>query len=133
VPQQRNPHEVYIEANYGDVVSNQRALAWANGRMIQLRADGAPDNYDTLARAMNETRKQFRIAGHDKRSAPTDAERRRYTGIASGPRAGSSDGGSPKQGLTEAQMKIARAFYPKMPEKLAYATWYKKVGRRLEG
>jgi hypothetical protein len=118
-------------AEHTDVQSHSQAYAFADGAYRQLLAEGHQPGQDTLRIAMNKSRERF---GLHKRpgSAPTAADRSRFSGTRSSSVAG-DDGGAPA--MTPELKKLAHARYstrrdltPQQKEKL----WMREHGSEFK-
>lgn len=116
---------------YADVRGNPAANRWARGHYDQLVAQGAPEGDQTVARAMNAARIQFRLGTAP---APSDHERQQYTGFGGNMRRGTE----PKSNVVKmgkAEKGMAMAMYGDRhngDEKKAYAQWAKGPGIRAQ-
>lgn len=122
----------HYRQKYGDVHADQNANRWARGYYDQLVASGAPESPDTVDRAMNAARAQFRLPGHS--SAPTERERQQFTGFSGNNRRNME----PKNNVVKMgkpEKVMAMAMYGDRfngDEKKAYAQWAKGPGIRAQ-
>ncbi len=110
-----------IMAKFPEMIADENAGSWMRLRYGQLMAEGKPAGMETLDKAAEDTRAQFRMKGQP---PPTDGQRARY---ASG---GGGGGGADKARvrLTKAQEGLADGLYSHIPDlKKRYATYYKVV------
>lgn len=123
----------HYRQQYGDVHANPNANRWARGYYDQLVASGAPDSAETVDRAMNAARDQFRIGGGS-RSAPTERDRQQFTGFSGNNRRNME----PKNNVVKMgkpEKIMAMAMYGDRfngDEKKAYAQWAKGPGIRAQ-
>lgn len=124
----RAQEERHYQTLYADVHSNPNALRYAKARFEMLAARGEPQSPQLVERAMNDARVTFGLGGQ--RSAPTDAERSKYTGASA---SASTRGTSPRVKLGKAEQSMAMAMYGDKvggDEKKAYAMWAKGPGAK---
>lgn len=115
-----------ITAEYGDVVQNQRAMAYADGLWLQMRASGREDSLELKREALQTAREKF--ATSSKRGErPGATDRERHSGVSG--RAGAAAG--PRPGtvrLTKEDMRNANALYNHIPdEKARYKLYAKEI------
>lgn len=124
-----------VHQRFQDVSSNPQAIAWANGRYTQLRAEGAPDSEATLEKALTAARERFGTGGGRRGDVP-DGDRRRSMGVRGGGGGsfGTPDGERPRQSakLDRPTQRIAEAMYPNMKPEQAHRTWWKNIGSKNE-
>lgn len=120
------------QAEYGDVQSNPQANRWARGHYDMLVAQGAPESPETVRRAMNAARVQFRIGNFHLQ--PTEQDRQQHTGFsASGRKTMQPKDNVVKMGKPEKIM--AMAMYGDRfngDEKKAYSQWARGPGIRAQ-
>lgn len=137
--QQQNPEHVKREVirqqmmqMHGDVLGNQATQMYCDGVYKQLRAMGRPDDWSTLEEAAEATRRNFGMPSRTRRPAPSEASKRKLTGMARG-------GGAPQNGdsprvvtLSSQDKKMANALFKHIPsETERYKRWASGPGRRL--
>jgi hypothetical protein len=119
-------------AEYGDVQSNPAANRWARGHFDMLVAQGAPESPETVRRAMNAARVQFRIGNYHLQ--PTEQDRQQLTGFAaSGRKNMEPKNNVVKMGKSEKIM--AMAMYGDRfngDEKKAYSQWARGPGIKAQ-
>lgn len=121
-----------FQQEYADVRNNAAASRWARGHYDQLVATGAPDHPDTVRRAMNAARAQFRLGGY--RMDPTDHDRAQHSGFSGNGRTSSN----PKSNVVKmgkAEKGMAMSMYGdrfKGDEQKAYAQWARGPGVRAQ-
>lgn len=117
---------------YGDVQSNPAANRYARGQYDMLVAQGAPESPETVARAMNAARMQFRMP--TARYTPTEQDRQQLTGFGGqGRRVSDPKSNVVKMGKSEKIM--AMAMYGQHfngDEKKVYSQWAKGPGIRAQ-
>lgn len=124
-PQIENDAQVRaIRERNRDVFGDHRASAWAKGRYEQMVADGEPASEATIEKAIDESRRRFRLGGYKE---PTQRDRSRYTGSSPGP-AGSS---GRSFALTPQLKEWADETYPHIPESKRYQHWFNEVGKKM--
>lgn len=132
-----------LQAEFPDVTAENRYLAYADGVMKQRLAKENRSNI-TMADykyAMEETRKAFRLAGHQS-PAPTEELRRKFSGQPIG--GGGSNGNRGERTITmnKAQMKMAEAQFRverdaktgktrRLSAPESHAKWAKTVGKKV--
>lgn len=121
-----------VRAQFGDVEAHPKALDYAQGEFMRLRAIGRPDTWETLESSMLAAREQFGLA--PPRGAPPSPQRKQaLSGPAfrrSAPQQDSDDGGSTIR-MTKELRTMARSLYPGLPEKEAYQKWAQGAGRKF--
>lgn len=117
---------------YGDVQSNPAANRFARGEYDRLVARGAPETPETVARAMNAARVEFRMP--TARYQPTEQDRQQLTGFGGqGRRVADPKSNVVKMGKSEKIM--AMAMYGERfngDEKKVYSQWAKGPGIRAQ-
>lgn len=117
---------------YGDVQSNPQANRFARGEYDRLVARGAPETPETVARAMNAARVEFRLP--TARYTPTEQDRQQLTGFGGqGRRVADPKTNVVKMGKSEKIM--AMAMYGERfngDEKKVYSQWAKGPGIRAQ-
>lgn len=115
---------------YPDVYNNAQAYQYAEATFRRKQALLRPGEQPTakmVDEAMEETRAALRLGG---RSAPSRAERDRFSGI---PSSGSGGGDGLPSGIvmTPDLRKMATALHPNLPEKEAVEKWVNSAGKEL--
>lgn len=121
-----------FQTEYSDVRNNPNANRWARGHYDMLVAQGAPDSPDTVRKAMNAARVQFRIGNY--RMDPTDQDRQQLTGV-SGTNRRTSDPKSTVVKMGKAEKGMAMEMYGDRfngDERKAYAQWARGPGARAQ-
>ncbi len=124
--QHQNNMQVMLMARYPDVMSKGEHFQYADASYKRLIATGAPDNWDTIDKAMEETRRQFRLG---KAPPPSQATKARYSGVGSGANGTASGGGSRKIELTKEDRVMARHAFPKLKQEDAYKAFAKMLAK----
>lgn len=117
---------------YGDVQSNPAANRYARGEYDRLVARGAPESPETVARAMNAARVEFKLP--TARYQPTDHERQQLTGFG-GSRGRMSDPKSNVVKMGKSEKIMAMAMYGDRfngDEKKVYSQWARGPGIRAQ-
>lgn len=117
---------------FSDVHNNPNANRWARGHYDILVAQGAPDSPETVRKAMNAARVQFRIGNF--RMDPTDHDRNQLTGV-SGTNRRTPDSKSTVVKMGKAEKGMAMEMYGDRfngDEKKAYAQWARGIGVRAQ-
>jgi len=127
--QQEQAITAVIKSQNPDIASNPRAWDYARAEWERLRILGKKEGWELIGEVMRNTRQALRMADPNGRPAPTEAVRRKFSGVGGG-------GGGVPEGprtvvMTKAQQNMAKAMYPKLEPKDAYKQWAKKVGRKL--
>lgn len=120
----------YYRTTYADVHANQRALQYAKGRYEIMLAEGAPDSPQTVEKAFNDARIQFRLSGAVNMK-PTDQDKQQLAGVGGG--GGRNSSGKQTVTMNKAQKAMAMSLYGEVvngDEKKAYAMWAKGPGLR---
>ena len=124
--------EQHYRTQYGDVRSNPAANRWARGHYDMLVAQGAPESPETVDRAMNAARAQFRMA--TARSQPTDQDRQQLIGYSGNSRKNME----PKNNVVKmgkSEKIMAMSMYGERfngDEKKAYAQWARGPGIKAQ-
>lgn len=124
--------EQRYRTQYSDVRNNPHANRFARGHYDMLVAQGAPESPETVERAMNAARIQFRLPSA--RFQPTEQDRQQLTGYAGNSRRNMERKDNVvKMGKSEKIM--AMAMYGQHfngDEKKVYAQWAKGPGIRAQ-
>lgn len=126
-PQQQDPTEAILRAEFDDVMNNPTAIQYAQGQYYVLRAEGKPQNLATAREAFRRAQEKF-IAGR-KLPPPSPAQQQRYGAVPAQAGARTASG---EVKLNEAEKRMAKAMYPRMTEDQAYITWAQRVGSKLD-
>jgi hypothetical protein len=124
--------EQHYRTQYGDVRSNPAANRWARGHYDMLVAQGAPESPETVDRAMNAARAQFRMA--TARSQPTDQDRQQLIGYSGNSRKNME----PKNNVVKmgkSEKIMAMSMYGERfngDEKKVYAQWARGPGIKAQ-
>lgn len=127
--QDRDPVRALLMAEYGDVFANERALAWGDAHLRQRWAEGSPNNLATARAALEAARSKFATAPSPRR-APTPERKAKYAGVSRGGGGAADDEQEPQSRrveLSEKQKAMARARFPKVPERDAYKRYAREV------
>ena len=117
---------------FADVQDHPNASRWARGHYDILLSQGAPDSPETVRKAMNAARAQFRLGNF--RMDPTDHDRNQLTGV-SGTNRRTSDSKSTVVKMGKAEKGMAMEMYGDRfngDEKKAYAQWARGPGARAQ-
>jgi hypothetical protein len=128
---QQRQMQTMLTARYPDVMGTDQHFQYADATYKRLRAAGSPDNWDTIDKAMEETRRQFRLG---KSPPPSAATRARFSGVSAGA-SGSRDtqSGPVKIELTAADRVMARAAFPKLKPQESYKEFAKMLRKGQNG
>jgi hypothetical protein len=128
---QESPQIQALRYKYADVVTNQRATAWATGQMQSTIAEREhpptqQEAMEILDDVMNRTRQRFRIGEHSK---STDASKNRFSGVGSDYSTTGGRRGKAPVNLTDTEKAMARQFYSdtEMSEEEMYKRFAKEV------
>lgn len=112
-----------ISAKYPEMIANEQAGSWMRNRYNQRLIEGQAASLETLDKAAEDTRVQFRMK---EQPPPTAGQRARYeSGTSAGGGASTSQG---RVRLTEAQEQMADGLYDHIKDpKKRYAQYYKTV------
>jgi hypothetical protein len=126
-------HRQRLMATYSDVLgqnvaANIKQHAYAMHQA--LRAAGAPDAEETVAKAVEMTRKQFRIGKQAAPPPPNETARRRLSGAGPGAAGGRAEGESVVR-MTRDQARMAEKMFPSMKPDKAHRHWANTVGRKM--
>lgn len=125
----QNNQRAHFQSLYSDVMGNQAASTYAKGRYDMLRAMGEPDSPETVDKAMNDARIQFKMPGA-KKFMPTDQDKNQLSGVGGG---GGRATNTNVVKMGKAEKSMAMAMYGDRfngDEKKAYAAWAKGPGLR---
>lgn len=120
-----------LDAVYADVLTNDRARAYMQGRFQSRQAlekvgDDEQGQRALLAEVMDETRKQFQIGQYAGRANDARA-RSRHTGVGTTQSGGGS--GKPRTiTMTSGMKMLANEMYPDLPEGERYKKWAQEIG-----
>lgn len=122
----------YIQ-RHGDVIGNQRALGWAQGRMQQLViGEGRPDNDDLVDEVMAEARQKFGMTPRHA-PAPSQAQRSRLGGVSRGASAMRDDGPRTVR-MDKSMQKMANAAFSHIKDpKKRLEMWARGTHKQGEG
>lgn len=116
--------------DHGDVISDEKKRMYADGEWRRLVARGAPDNWDTVEKAMEATRDAFGMQ-RKRPVAPSASLKSKLSGVSKGAGGGAGEGRTTVT-MTESYKRMADAMYPSIKDKGArYRLWANKVGRKL--
>lgn len=119
----------HIEMNYPDVVAHPQARGHFIPTFQALVAEGEPDNMATLNKALQTTRVRFGLAS----AAPSEATRRRTSGVSAGAGGGVGGGGvqaKAKYKPTKSEEQMAVELYKHLPREKAIQKWVNEVGSK---
>jgi hypothetical protein len=129
-PSQQQMLENPIYAEFGDVCSNERAFQHADGRVRVLQAAGTP-RLEAVRQALAEARNVYQTSpgARPPASATTKA---RVSGAGAGG-AGTNVQRGEYPAMTKPFRQAARALFPDLPERKAYAKYQKEyLGKDLD-
>jgi hypothetical protein len=129
--QQEPPQVQLLKYKYGDVITNQRATAWATGQMQATLAerDVPPTQEEAmqiLDTVMDRTRQRFKMGEYGK---STDSSKKRFSGVGSDFSTPGSARKSPSHNLSETEKAMARQFYS--DSDMDEETMYKKFAKEI--
>lgn len=108
---------------YGDVLNHSpQARQYALATHAARVAAGERDSESLRDDVAEEVRKRFNLPSQMQRPAPSQNNRRKYTGMSAG--AGGARPDTNKVTFSKEDLKMAKAMYPKMNDKEALRTWH---------
>lgn len=129
-PQNRQAEafEVALTAKYPDVDLSPGSAhrRFADATCDRLIAAGARAGWETIDKAIEETRRQFRLG---KAPLPSAATRARFSGVSSGSSGAAAQSAPTKVELSKEERTMARAMWPKLKEKDAFKEFAKMKSR----
>jgi hypothetical protein len=143
--QQVNPQQIaaYVEgeqlkAKYADVLSNQAARSWGEGRLYQLASERGltaqnitkAQYYELLEEAAEETRQRFGLGNRRRAPAPDAATKARFSGVPA--RSNGGNGETIRVTVGSHQRRMAMARYPDLSEEEAVKKWAHGPGKRAQ-
>ena len=132
---QQHPHLPYLLATFPDVFKSEQAKQYADGHHRMLRAQGKPDNLETVIESLVAARAALKTAPVSAPVAqrkPDPQARQRLAGQAAGPSGGGEDDDETPITMSAAQRRMARAKWPDLSEDKAFERWRKGPGARLQ-
>lgn len=130
-----------LYSRYGDVLNHQQAGGWAYGTYQARVAAGEPDTEALRDEVAEEARRRFGLPSQIRRSAPTQGNRAKYTGMSAGANSSArADAGSRsgKMELTKDDVKMAVEMYKKrkdgspMPQAEAVRLYAANLAKRRQ-
>lgn len=116
-----------FQTTYPDITSDPRYLTDCDGNYRRLVARGAAASWETIEKAVLETRSHFRLQnGH---RAPDPSMRRKLQGSPKG--ASSAGGESPTIRLSKQDQEMALAAFPELVKKGGEAAAYKHYAKEV--
>lgn len=131
--QQEAPQVQALKYKYGDVITNQRATAWATGQMQATLAEREhqptqEEAMQILDEVMERTRQRFRIGSYSK---STDTSKKKFSGVGSDYSTPGGGRGKAPVNLTDTEKSMARQFYSDTD--LSEEEMYKKFAKEVRG
>lgn len=123
--------QTQLHARHGDVTRDARATKFFQANYAKLLASGAPDTWETLDLAMDQTRTELRMTPRGGPPAPSAAQKQRLSGMGRG---GGGSGAEPKEKgikLTPEIKKMANAAYPHLPKEKRLQAWANASGKHF--
>lgn len=123
----------HVQLHYPDVLGNKNHMTYADATYVQLIAKGEAPGIKTVNKALDATRRAFRLPGAvPDRPAPTATERRRFAGTEAG--AGGKGGPTSTKAVVmdKPTQRMAREMYPGLEPKKAYQMWANRVGKKMQ-
>jgi hypothetical protein len=114
-------------SSISDVMSDPKARLLADGIVRQMWAEGKPDSFETARAAAEEARRRM---GWNKRPAPTQSEKAKYTGMPAKTSGVSTAPQSNVVRLSPAQQKMANELFKHLPEKERYKRFAKNLAKK---
>ncbi len=122
--------QMRLRSEFPDVVDNPKAWAYANAewaKILALASNPDPRDWRNVQEAMAVTRRAFKLG---RPPAPSEATRRRFSGVGSGGAAQQTNGSRTIPKTREFQ-QMANAKYPGLPPEKAMAKWAQTIGKQL--
>lgn len=119
-----------LRMDYPDVLGNEKAWQYAWGTYNSALATGKvkANPWDTVQDIMNDTRRVF---GMSRAPAPSEATKRRFSGIGGGTNGAARQSGPKTVVMGKHEKGMAKTMYPELYKKdpsLAYKKWARECG-----
>lgn len=121
-----------VMSEHADVVGDQQAQQLFRANWMRRLARREPDDWGTLEKAMDDTRRELGWSPRGGRPAPSAGMKRKYSGVSRGG-SGGGDGGGGRQTITmtrEAKAMADAAYSHIKDPKKRYQMWVNRAGAR---
>lgn len=129
---QRAALHAQVSSAAPDIYADPEARALLSAKYNVARRRGEPDGMELHARMCEDVRAELGMLSRERRPAPTDHQRRAYSGRSKGGSGGKRSGKATSIRMTDERRTMADLAYPNEPdERKRHKRWALEVGREL--